>query len=67
MVKFGFLKMSSNLRMCALMFENGSYCRDEFGKVRLWKLEEDYVAESFNMYYLKGRGKIVIVNPAKML
>mgnify|MGYP003125659884 CR=1 FL=1 len=53
-------------RMCALMHKNGNYCKDEYGKVRLWEMSEDYIAESFNMYYLNGEAKIVIVNPAKL-
>jgi hypothetical protein len=32
------------------------------GEIQTWKKEEDYIAESFNNYYLKGSAKIVTIN-----
>lgn len=53
---------SKDLLRVALLLPVGSFYRNPMNEILTWPLEEDYVAESFNNYYLGGTAKIVIVN-----
>ena len=46
----------------ALIWKDGRFYKNQLGEIQTWKKEEDYIAESFNNYYLKGSAKIVTIN-----
>jgi hypothetical protein len=52
-----------NSKLCiALQLPDGFLYKNHLREVQVWPQSEDYVAESFNNYYLGGAAKIVFVN-----
>lgn len=54
---------SSQNEICvAILLPDGFLYKNILNEIQTWPVSEDYIAESFNNYYLASTGKIVFVN-----